>query len=81
MDVCQFLVLKGADVNATSAMYVNQPYTKAFTHAHMKVVTFSPFWYSLRGSTPLHWSIERGHMDVCQFLVEKGADVNVADNK
>ena len=32
------------------------------------------------GETPLHWSSKRGHLVVCQCLVEKGADVNATDN-
>ena len=34
-----------------------------------------------RGATPLHWSSEGGFLDVCQFLVEKGADVNATDTR
>jgi hypothetical protein len=33
------------------------------------------------GTIPLHWSSGQGHLDVCQFLVEKRADVNAADNR
>ena len=32
------------------------------------------------GSTPLYIAAENGHLDVVQFLVEQGEDVNFADN-
>ena len=37
MDVCQFLVEKGANVNATSNQYVIQPFTYAYEHLHVNV--------------------------------------------
>ena len=33
------------------------------------------------GRTPLHWSSCNGHIGVCQFLVEKGAEVNATSNQ
>jgi ankyrin repeat protein len=41
---------------------------------------FSPF-SSVSGQSSLHWSSVEGHIDVCQFLVERKADVNAKDNK
>ena len=35
----------------------------------------------LRGATSLHWSAGAGHLEVCQFLVENGADVNAKDDE
>ena len=35
MDVCQFLVEKGANVNATDIQYDTQPYTYAYQHLHV----------------------------------------------
>ncbi len=34
MDICNFLVERGADVNATDDEYVTQPYTYAYEHLH-----------------------------------------------
>ena len=31
------------------------------------------------GRTPLHWSCEKGHMEVVSFLVEHGGDVKLQD--
>ncbi|KAL1203103.1 Acyl-CoA-binding domain-containing protein 2 [Cardamine amara subsp. amara] len=33
------------------------------------------------GRTPLHWAIDRGHLDIAKVLVEKNADVNAKDNE
>jgi hypothetical protein len=35
MDVCIFLVERGADVNATDDEYATQPYTYAYAHLHV----------------------------------------------
>ncbi|KAK7282546.1 hypothetical protein RIF29_11426 [Crotalaria pallida] len=32
------------------------------------------------GRTPLHWAVDRGHLDVTELLVGKNADVNAKDN-
>lgn len=28
------------------------------------------------GRTPLHWAVDRGHLDVVESLISRGADVN-----
>lgn len=33
------------------------------------------------GRTPLHWAIDRGHLNVAKALVDKNADVNAKVNK
>jgi ankyrin repeat protein len=33
------------------------------------------------GRTPLHWAIDRGHLNVAEALVDKNADVNAKDNE
>ncbi|QCE15560.1 acyl-CoA-binding domain-containing protein 1 [Vigna unguiculata] len=32
------------------------------------------------GRTPLHWAVDRGHLNVTELLVSKNADVNAKDN-
>lgn len=32
------------------------------------------------GRTPLHWAVDRGHLNVTELLVGKNADVNAKDN-
>ena len=57
--------------------------TSCTAHSHINIYT-RIFVFSLRrfdsgivsGGTPLHSSSKEGHLDVCQFLVEKGANVN-----
>jgi ankyrin repeat protein len=31
------------------------------------------------GQTPLHWAVKKGHKNVVEFLLAKGADVNAED--
>ncbi|MFP4498322.1 MAG: ankyrin repeat domain-containing protein [Vulcanimicrobiota bacterium] len=33
------------------------------------------------GETPLYWAARNGHLEVAQYLVLKGADVNLAESK
>ncbi len=62
--------------------------TTSSTLTHINIYT-RIFVFSLRrfdsgivsGRTPLHWSSRGGRLDVCQFLVEKGANVNAKDNQ
>ncbi|KAK3008537.1 hypothetical protein RJ639_013276 [Escallonia herrerae] len=32
------------------------------------------------GRTPLHWAVDRGHLNITEMLVNKNADVNAKDN-
>ncbi|PWA35723.1 acyl-CoA binding protein 1 [Artemisia annua] len=32
------------------------------------------------GRTPLHWAVDRGHIDVAELLLNRNADVNLQDN-
>ncbi|KAK2992760.1 hypothetical protein RJ640_023273 [Escallonia rubra] len=33
------------------------------------------------GRTPLHWAVDRGHLNITEMLVNKSADVNAKDNE
>ncbi len=63
-------------------MHLKTSTTSSTFHKHARFVflqrSYSVF---LSGRTPLHWSSEKGHLGVCQFLVEKGADVNATENE
>jgi ankyrin repeat protein len=32
------------------------------------------------GATPLYTAVEEGHLEICQLLIEYGADVNLCPN-
>jgi hypothetical protein len=55
----------------------------AFANAGVIPVLFSTLVSSLfvRGSCPLHASVEHGHLHVCRLLLESNAEVNVRDRK
>ena len=40
---------------------------------------FSNFLYTQAGCTPLFWACSRGHSDVAQLLINKGASFDVTD--
>ncbi|CAN0922603.1 Acyl-CoA-binding domain-containing protein 2 [Linum grandiflorum] len=33
------------------------------------------------GRTPLHWAVDRGHLNIVELLVEQNADINAKDNE
>lgn len=33
------------------------------------------------GRTPLHWAVDRGHLNITELLVSKNADINAKDNE
>ena len=33
-----------------------------------------------RNQTPLHWSSEKGHLRICELLLQNGAHVNAKNN-
>ena len=43
--------------------------------------TKSCFFYSPHQNIPLHCAVWRGHVVVVRCLVEKGADINIKDDK
>ncbi|KAI3953450.1 hypothetical protein MKW92_006962 [Papaver armeniacum] len=36
---------------------------------------------NLKGRSPLHWAVDRGHLDMVELLLSKNADVNAQDNE
>jgi hypothetical protein len=45
LDICQFLVEKGADVNAENNENATQPYAYAYEHALMRFAFFASFFF------------------------------------
>ncbi|KAF8380005.1 hypothetical protein HHK36_027474 [Tetracentron sinense] len=48
-------------------------------------VNLKGFWPEIiadsEGQTPLHWAVDRGHLNVIELLVSRDADVNAKDNE
>jgi len=67
-DVVEYLIAKGADVNArTEGPGWTPP-------------GWPPSYYAAgSGWTPLHLAAREGHKDVVEYLIAKGADVNAKD--
>ena len=46
-------------------------------------LTWHSWWKDLflspRQMTPLHWAAGQGHVDTVQYLIDKGADINIKD--
>ena len=82
VEVCQFLVASKADVIAKDNEYESYPYIRIQTCGCEFVICFERFNSRLfvSGRTPLHWSSEGGHLEVCQLLVASKADVIAKDN-
>lgn len=83
LDVVQFLVENGADVNAISLNeFLETPLHMAVSSGRLDVVRFlverGAHVDSLDGvlMTPLHWAAGGCNLEVVRFLVEKGANVN-----
>lgn len=83
MEVCRFLVSKGADVKLAGP-------TSGVTPIHYAtkkeiVVMFVEKGADVNikdgsGSTPLHWAAHRGSLDIAEYLISKGCDVKAKSN-
>lgn len=79
--LCQFLIERGADVNAKSALDEtplclaceknNFEIIKLLIEHDADINAVSEF-----GKTALHYAVASRSLEVCQFLIEHGADVN-----
>ncbi len=81
MDVCQILVAAKADVNASGGLYDSHPYTRSWQCVQDLgfVLNVLILVFFCSGGTLLHQSSDKGHVDLCQFLVASNADVNATD--
>ncbi|WP_341811169.1 ankyrin repeat domain-containing protein [Wolbachia endosymbiont (group A) of Oxytorus armatus] len=86
LEVAEFLVKKGADVNAASEnLYGSRPIHIAIENNNKNIIEFllskevGVNDTDKQGYTPLHYAAWRGRLEVARFLIEKGADINAAD--
>ena len=88
-DVAQLLINKGANLDVIDGVsyyfYMNNLnsarhfviYLTVRTYVNVNI--FSYFLYTQDGFTPLSWACVRGHSDVVQLLINKGASFDVTD--
>ncbi|MGL5029329.1 MAG: ankyrin repeat domain-containing protein [Wolbachia pipientis] len=86
LEVAEFLVKKGADINAASEnLYGSRPIHIAIENNNKNIIEFllskevGVNDTDKQGYTPLHYAAWRGRLEVAKFLIEKGADINAAD--
>ncbi len=71
LEMSQFLVEQGAEINAVEY----SPLVKGFSHWREP----KPGLPSSYGRTPLHYAAMHNHLEVAEFLLKHGADVNQRD--
>jgi len=79
-----FLLDRGASLDAWTATILNRAaHLTALLEADPTLVTSHEPAGTLMGMglTPLHHAAERGHLDVAQVLLDKGADVQAVDGR
>ncbi|UCE22524.1 MAG: ankyrin repeat domain-containing protein, partial [Candidatus Aminicenantes bacterium] len=84
-DVVSFLLQKGVDINAAKEETWASIHAAAFaghTEVCRVLVEHNPKLLntpSRNGDTPLHWAIHRSHIKTVTLLLEKGADLTIAN--
>ncbi|KAF8763623.1 Serine/threonine-protein phosphatase 6 like protein [Argiope bruennichi] len=85
--IVETLIIKGADVNAVTAVDKVTPLHNAASggnHEVVKILLNQKAKINARsadGSSPLHLAVYPGHTSVVKLLIENGANVNIADYK
>ena len=84
--VANFLIDKGADVNATDN-WKHTPLTRACYNQDIDLTFIQRLinkganinWQGINGNTPLHWAAFSGGLGITRLLIKNGADVNAYD--
>lgn len=88
-----FLLQEGEDINVRCGRFRLSPLSYAIMFCEEKNSRKDKIIYlidkganiNLRcpddNSTPLHWAMQRGLPDVCQILINRGADIDAKDDK
>lgn len=78
-DIVEYLVDRGANVNAVNTMLENRPLDEAASHGHLKIV-IKLFKHGAdintidqQEDTPLHGAAFNGYGDIVEWLIEHGA--------
>ena len=85
LPIVQYLIEKGANIEAKDGYSKNTPLHLACENNHLEIVEY----LIEKGAnietkdtverTPLHIACERGQLPIFQFLVEKGANIEAKD--
>ena len=62
-------------VHCQRIVYSKQVKENLFAKKVSEIIFPEPILDS-EGRTPLHWAVDRGHLNITEFLVRKNADVN-----
>jgi ankyrin repeat protein len=84
--VANYLIEKGADVNATDKGK-HTPLTRACNMHDLDLTLIQHLidkgadvnWQGTNGNTPLHWAVYTGGLQLTKLLIDNGADVNAYD--
>ncbi|WP_341815922.1 ankyrin repeat domain-containing protein [Wolbachia endosymbiont (group B) of Idaea biselata] len=85
LSIIEYLIKKGADVNACGGKYDVKPLHYAAMNGHLNIVEklieegANVNACDKCGTSPLHYAAMRGHFDVVVHLVENKADINLYD--
>ena len=85
LDIVQFLVSLGADVNRKGGTFSGGAVNEAASSGHLNVVQYllscgAEMDVSEPQYNPLFSAIYRGHLAVAQVLIEEGIDIHVTYN-
>lgn len=85
LEVIDILLKKGAKPNVTSSSKGYTPLHIAVQFGHMELVQRLLNVKSVeidatdqQGMTALHTAISRGYEDICRYLIDKGASINIS---
>ncbi len=80
-DTAKFLILKGADVNATATDDYTPLRQAAYVGSKESVELLLAHGAAASIGRPLHGAAKRGHVPVVEILIAQGADVDARDER
>jgi ankyrin repeat protein len=83
--VCELLISRGAQINASGKEYCSLRVSLCFEHTWVSDETCFVLFHLISfrapsACTPLHRSSENGHRDVCELLISRGAQIDANDS-